>query len=208
MQSDIRQILDDGLSALGPRYDAAMGDALADFLDTLAHWNQRVGLTAVTDPAQMVTRHAIDSLSVEPWLQGPRVIDVGTGPGLPGIPLAIARPDLEFTLLDSLEKRTTFIRQVVWKLGLTNVDVITDRVQAYRPDAKFDTLVTRAFASLEETLDRSRHLCHGRFLAMKGKVPETEIEALEAGVRAVTQSYPVTVPGLDAERCVVVIQLN
>jgi len=179
----------------------------------MSRWNRRIGLTAVTDPHDMAIRHGLDSVSAEPFLSGPRVIDVGTGPGLPGVPLAIVRPDLQFTLLDSLEKRMVFVRQAVWELGLENVEVVTGRVQTYRPEAKFDTLITRAFSSLDEAWARTNHLVKARFVAMKGKPPRDEIDALKAtafgdrvgdrlGEHMEVACHPVTIPGLDAQRSI------
>ena len=213
-----RDLLRRGVQDLGLDLSSDAIDRLDVFLGHMARWNKRIGLTAITDPAEIAIRHGLDSLSVEPFLRGPRVIDVGTGPGLPGVPLAIARPDLQFTLLDSLEKRMTFVRQAVWEIGLENVEVVTSRVQAYRPEAKFDTLVTRAFAALDETWARSIHLVEGRFVAMKGKQSDEEIADLNAflasrnkgvnvdtAVDVAVNSYPIEVPGLNAARSVVVV---
>lgn len=220
-----RDLLTGGVEELGLQMAPDSIAKLDAFLGHMARWNKRIGLTAITDPAEMVIRHGLDSLSVEPFLRGPRVIDVGTGPGLPGVPLAIARPDLQFTLLDSLEKRMTFVRQAVWEIGLENVEVVTSRVQAYRPEAKFDTLVSRAFSSLDETMARSIHLVQGRFVAMKGHESVEEIADLKSFLRdallvhgglrdrvdkvvSEVESHSIEVPGLDAARSVVVVDID
>ncbi|HSW51993.1 MAG TPA: 16S rRNA (guanine(527)-N(7))-methyltransferase RsmG, partial [Sulfuricaulis sp.] len=162
-------------------------------------------LTAVRDPEQMVPRHLLDSLSVLPYLQGPRVLDIGTGAGLPGIPLALARPDLEFTLLDSNAKKTRFATQALHELGLKNVAVVQERVEKFHPAEKFDTLIARAFASIPDMLAASRHLCapHGRFLVMKGVFPQEELAAVTDGYRAEVKAL--TIPGLDAARHMVIL---
>ncbi len=183
-RSALRRRLDAGLAAMGADIDAALDDAGRDrliaFLALLAHWNRAYNLTAVRDPLEMVPRHLLDSLAVLPWVtQGP-VLDAGTGAGLPGIPLAVARPALEFTLLDSNGKKTRFVRQAVLELGLSNVDVVHSRLEAYRPGPKFATITARAVASLSELFDSCAHLAaaDARLLALKGRLPEQEIAAL------------------------------
>jgi 16S rRNA (guanine527-N7)-methyltransferase len=159
----------------------------------------------VRDPAEMVTRHLLDSLVIRPHVRGPRVLDIGTGPGLPGIPLAMACPELSFTLLDANGKMIRFVTQAVGELGLKNVEVVQTRVENYRPAAKFDTLVSRAFASIADMLTHARHLCapRGRFLAMKGVYPEEELAAVPSGF--VTEVVALTVPGLAADRHLVIL---
>lgn len=171
----------------------------------LARWNHTYNLTAVRDPAEMVTRHLLDSLAVAPQVRGPRVLDVGTGPGLPGIPLAIVFPQLAFTLLDSNGKMIRFVTQAVGELGLKNVEVVQTRVENYRPAQKFDTLVSRAFANIADMLEHTRHLPapHGRILAMKGRLSEEERAAIPA--EFAVEILPLHVPGLDAERQLVVL---
>jgi len=152
----------------------------------------------------MVKRHILDSLSLLPWLCGERILDVGSGAGLPGIPLAITRPELQFYLLDSNAKRTRFMLQVVAQLGLENVRIIRSRTQDYRPEQLFDCIVARAFSSIADLLIQAGRWCAptGRILAMKGQYPAQELESLNAGYRLIAV-HRVQVPGLDAERHVV-----
>lgn len=188
---------------------AADRQRLLAFVRLLAKWNAAYNLTAVRDPEEMITRHLLDSLVLLPYLQGPRVLDIGTGPGLPGIPLAIARPDCSFTLLDANAKKTRFVTQAVGELGLKNVEVVQARVENYRPEQKFDTLVARAFSSIADMLNNAQHLCApgGRFLAMKGVYPEEELAAIPADY-AVSEVVALKVPGLDAARHLVIITLR
>lgn len=182
---------------------------LLAFVRLLAKWNAAYNLTAVRDPEEMVTRHLLDSLVLLPYLQGQRVLDIGTGPGLPGIPLAIARPDCFFTLLDANAKKTRFVTQAAGELGLKNVEVVQTRVENYRPEQKFDTLVARAFSSIAGMLNNAQHLCApgGRFLAMKGVYPEGELAAIPVDY-AVSEVVALKVPGLDAARHLAIITLR
>jgi 16S rRNA (guanine527-N7)-methyltransferase len=198
--------LAEGSAALRVALPAEARDALLGYLDLLQKWNRAYNLTAVRDPAAMVTRHLLDSLAVAPYVRGPRVLDIGTGPGLPGIPLAIALPRLEFVLLDSNGKKIRFLRQAAAELGLGNVRIEHTRVEQFRPREKFDTLVSRAFASIAAMLAASAHLCRdtGRFLAMKGVYPEAELADIPPAFR-VEAVERLTVPGLDEQRHVVII---
>lgn len=197
--------LQQGLREMGLELPPAAVEKLLNFLQLLEKWNQAYNLTAVRDPEQMVPRHLLDSLSVLPYLQGPRVLDIGTGAGLPGIPLALARPDLEFTLLDSNAKKTRFATQALHELGLKNVAVVQERVEKFHPAEKFDTLIARAFASIPDMLAASRHLCapNGRFLVMKGVFPQEELAAVTDGYRAEVKAL--AIPGLDAARHMVIL---
>lgn len=175
---------------------------LESYLALLAKWNQTYNLTAVREEERMVSYHLLDSLTLVPQLNGgTRLLDVGSGGGMPGIPAAIARPDLQVVLLDSNHKKTTFLRQAVIELKLDNVEVVTNRVEAYQPDQKFDRITSRAFAELAEFVKLTRHLLApgGQYVAMKGVYPYEEIALLPEGF-AVAEVLPLTVPGLDAER--------
>ena len=197
--------LQQGLRDMGLELPPPAVEKLLDFLHLLEKWNKSYNLTAVRDPEQMVPRHLLDSLSVLPFLQGTRVLDIGSGAGLPGIPLALARPDLQFTLLDSNAKKTRFITQALHELGLKNVAVAQERVEKFHPATKFDTLIARAFASIPDMLAASRHLCapHGRFLLMKGVFPREELAAVTDGYRSEVKAL--TIPGLDAARHLVIL---
>lgn len=197
----IEQSIIEGCERLNLPLPAGAGAQMADYLTLLERWNRAYNLTAVRDPEAMVIRHLLDSLSILPWLQGPRVLDVGSGAGLPGIPLAMARPDCEFCLLDSNGKRTRFLIQAVAELSLTNISVVRSRVEDYQPATLFNSVVSRAFATLAEMAADAGRLCapNGRLLAMKGVFPDDELARLPPGY-AVVGVYPLHVPHLEAER--------
>ena len=175
---------------------------LGSYLELLNKWNKAYNLTAIREPERMVPLHMLDSLAVHPYVQDAQnIIDVGTGPGLPGIVLAIMNPHKTFTLLDSNGKKTRFLFQARTALNLTNVTIVNDRVEAYHPQQPFDMIVSRAFASLADMTHWCQHLRapQGCFLAMKGQYPADEITAIEQEFR-VDASYPLQVPGVDGER--------
>ncbi len=174
---------------------------LLDFVALLEKWNKVYNLTAVRDPRQMLTHHILDSLVILPFITGLRVLDIGSGAGLPGIPLALARPDLEFVLLDANAKKTRFMIQAIGTLGLRNVEVVHARVEKYQPERKFATLLARAFAEVAEIIDVAAHLCapRGEFLLMKGVHPGAELDNIPVGF-TVTGIEKLRVPGLAAER--------
>ena len=182
-------------------------DALTRYLEELTRWNKAYNLTAVRDPQQMVVRHIFDSLAAAPFLRGSRIIDVGTGAGLPGIPLALLYPDRQFTLLDSNGKKIRFVQHVAGELMLANVRPVQDRAEAYEPEQNFATVISRAFTSLADFVANSGHLVGtgGCLLAMKGKTPDAELAALPSDWRA-TRIEALQVPGLDAERHVIVLE--
>ena len=202
-----RQQLSPGMVALGLTLTEDAQVRLLAFIELLVKWNAAYNLTAVRDPAEMISRHLLDSLGVQPFVHGSHVADVGTGAGLPGIPLAIALPDRHFVLLDSNGKKTRFVIQAAANLGLRNVEVVQARVEDYRPAQPFATVVTRAFAALRDFVELAGHLGApgSRFLAMKGDYPADELRALPAGFQTLAV-HPLRVPGLDAKRCVVEIQ--
>lgn len=179
---------------------------LVGYVDMLHKWNKAYNLTSVRDPEQMLVRHILDSIVVEPHLEGERFIDVGTGPGLPGVPLAIVRPQAHFTLLDSLGKRVRFLRQVQHELKLQNITPVQSRVEDFPADPPFDGVISRAFASLNDMVSWCHHLpgSEGRFYALKGQLPQDEIAALPAGF-VVEKVASLAVPQLEGERHLVVI---
>lgn len=199
-------LLSRGLKAMGLDVPRPTRMRLVAFVRLLEKWNRQYNLTAVRDPEQMVTRHLLDSLSVLPYLMGPRVLDIGTGAGLPGIPLALARPNLDFTLLDSNAKKLAFVRQALYELRIANATAVQARAEKFHPETKFDTLIARAFAPLPEILAVSAHLGMpgGRLLAMKGVFPQEELAAIGANYRVEVKAL--TVPGLDAERHLVILE--
>ena len=177
-------------------------DLLIQYVELLVKWNKAYNLTSVRDPADMLIKHILDSLMVGPKLKGKSFIDVGTGPGLPGIPLAILYPEANFVLLDSLGKRITFLRQVVFQLKLTNVKPVLARVEEYHPEIPFDGVLSRAFSSLNDMVNWCHHLIEdekGRFYALKGQYPEDEITALPDNIIMMTSSK-IDVPRLVGER--------
>ncbi len=203
--ADPRAQLARGCTQMQLQLPEAAEQVLLEFLTLLAKWNATYNLTAIRTPTDMVSKHLLDSLSVLPFLQGRRIVDVGSGAGLPGLPLALACPDREFVLLDSNAKKTRFITHAAATLGLRNVQVVQKRAEDYRPEELFATVISRAFASLRDFVRRSGHLGapHARFLAMKGRLPEAELKSMPAGYAA--EVHALRVPGLDAQRCVVEI---
>lgn len=182
---------------------------LVGYVELLHKWNKAYNLTSVRDPEEMLVRHILDSIVVEPHLQGTHFIDVGTGPGLPGIPLAIVRPDAHFTLLDSLGKRVRFLRQVQHELGLENITPVQSRVEAFPAEPGFDGVISRAFASLTDMVSWCHHLPaeNGRFYALKGLRPDNEIAGLPKGF-SLEKIIQLQVPALDGERHLVIIKPN
>lgn len=182
-------------------------EQLLGYVALLHKWNKAYNLTSVRDPQQMLIRHIMDSIVVNAHLQGKSFIDVGTGPGLPGIPLAIVRPDSHFTLLDSLGKRIRFIRQVMHELEITNVMPVQSRVEDFSLPDGFDGVISRAFASLQDMLSWCHHLPakdNGKFYALKGMVSRQELEQLPEGFH-VADIIRLDVPELDGERHLIII---
>ncbi|MFZ1827943.1 MAG: 16S rRNA (guanine(527)-N(7))-methyltransferase RsmG [Candidatus Competibacteraceae bacterium] len=200
----IEQSITEGVERLGIPLPDGSVERLAAYLALLERWNRAYNLTAVRDPDTMVIRHLLDSLSILPWIKGSCVLDVGSGAGLPGIPLAVARPGLAFSLLDSNGKRTRFLTQAVAELQLMNIEVVRSRVEDYQPASPFNSVVSRAFATLADLLASAGRLCapDGRLLAMKGVFPDDELARLPPGYILVGV-YPLHVPNLEAERCLV-----
>jgi 16S rRNA (guanine527-N7)-methyltransferase len=182
---------------------------LVGYVEMLHKWNKAYNLTSVRDPEQMLIRHIMDSIVVEPHLQGSRFIDVGTGPGLPGVPLAIVRPDAHFTLLDSLGKRIRFLKQVQHELKLVNIEPVQSRVEDFPAEPPFDGVISRAFASLNDMLNWCHHLPgeKGQFYALKGVVPDDELATLPAGF-AVDRVVKLAVPQLEGERHLIVVSVT
>jgi len=197
-----------GLAALGMEVTPAQRARMAAHLELVAKWNRVHNLTAVRETAQMVALHLLDSLTLLPHLGGARtLLDVGSGAGFPGIPIAIARPDLAVTVLDSSRKKCVFLEQAKAELGLDNLQVACERVEQWRPEGRFDAVASRAFAELADFVSQARHLVApgGRMLAMKGVHPFEEIARVPASHRVV-EVVELAVPSLDAKRHLVLLE--
>jgi 16S rRNA (guanine527-N7)-methyltransferase len=197
------KLLRDGLTALKLPVDDDKVAKLLAFIALIEKWNKAYNLTAIRRRDEMVNLHLLDSVAILPYLEGKQMIDVGTGAGLPSIPLSIFCPDIEFQLLDSNAKKTRFVQQAILELKLPNVKVTHSRVEDFEPEQPFDTVLTRAFASLPEIVDLTQHLTseNGTLLCMKGQTPEEELTA----VNAQTTLISINVPHIEAERCLVKI---
>jgi 16S rRNA (guanine527-N7)-methyltransferase len=204
---EVDDILRGGLTELGLAASPEQIERLLAFLGLLGKWNRVYNLTAIDRPAEMVRLHLLDSLAVSPYLGGSRVLDVGTGAGLPGIPLAILDPQREFVLLDSNAKKTRFVTQAAIQLGLSKVRVVHARVEQFQDTPGFDRVICRAFAALPDIVAQTRRLLRpgGIILALKGKSPVDEMEQVKD---AEVKTYRLDVPGVDAERHVVAITVR
>ena len=198
--------LDQGLQQGGNPLSESQRNHLLSYLELLQKWNKVHNLTAVRDPAEMVTLHLLDSLSVLPHINVERLLDVGSGAGLPGIPLAVCRPDLQVAVMDASQKKASFMRQAKAELGLNNLEVLCGRVEQYQPPRIFDAIISRAFSDLKEFVSLTRHLLMpgGSWLAMKGARPHDELAQLPADAQVI-DILPLHVPGLDAQRHLVVL---
>ena len=189
-----------GAAALGQQLPEQSVRQLATLLSELAHWNRRINLTAIREPVNMVSGHILDSLAVRPHLCGPRVIDIGTGAGFPGLPLAITEPDMEFVLLDSNGKKISFVQHMIGELGLSNARAVKARAEDYAPGSGFDTVIARALASVPRLIELSSDLVgeDGQLLALKGKNPVAELEQISTSPTWVYSVTELHVPGLEA----------
>lgn len=190
----------------GVRLDSSQVDKLLAYLQLLIKWNKTYNLTAIREPDDMLNRHLIDSLSIAPYVEGDHVLDVGTGPGLPGIPLAIVIPEIAFQLLDSNVKKTRFLTQCKIELGLPNIQISHSRVETARFAQNFDQIVSRAFTSLGNMVSLCQHLLAdtGQFLAMKGVEPEEEAEAIPQSFK-IEKTIQLNVPACEAQRHLIII---
>lgn len=199
-------ILIAGAAQLGIELSERQAAQLIRLLDELDDWNQRMNLTAIRERSAQVTKHLLDSLSIQPFLHGERVLDVGTGAGFPGLPLAIVNPHRSFTLLDSTAKKLKFIEHAAATLSLPNVQTVHTRAENFRPPERFDIVVSRAVGPIEQFVKWAGHLCvgGGRLLAMKGRDPAAELAGLPSGWK-VAAIHRLNVPTLDEERHLVEI---
>jgi 16S rRNA (guanine527-N7)-methyltransferase len=206
--ADLAQPLRAGVDAMALSVSPAQQELLLRYVALLDKWNKVYNLTAVREPERMIGLHILDSLAVLPHIGAAKnLLDVGTGGGLPGIVLAITRPDVRVTMLDSLQKKTTFVRQAIGELGLKNADVVCRRVEAYQPEQKFDVIISRAFAEMAEFVNGAAHLLaeNGRILAMKGVHPQVEIVRLPSSHR-ITDVIELQVSTVDGQRHLAVVK--
>ncbi len=208
-ESELSNLLGNGIQQLGLERNPVAEAVMITHLLLLRKWNRSFNLTAIDNPKEIVVRHLLDSLSVAPWIRGSRILDIGSGAGFPGLPLAALRPDRHFTLLDSRGKKIRFIDTVVRSSGIKNVQTVQNRLQQFRSGNKFDTLVARAFASLTDLYLGCRHLLGPgtRLLAMKGEVPEAEVNELGNIHGLQCRIERLQVPFLDASRNLVIIEV-
>jgi len=206
-QGELDRRLEDGIAELGLALGRKARSQLLQHLELLDKWNRVHNLTSIRDAAQAVSVHLLDSLAVVPHLVGERLLDAGSGAGFPGVPIAVARPDLQVDLLDSSHKKCAFLRQAVAELGLRNVRVACERIESWHPGRQFDCIVSRALAEISEVVALCAHLLApgGVIAAMKGVYPFDEIERIPPGFR-VRRVQPLAVPGLQAERHLVLIE--
>jgi 16S rRNA (guanine527-N7)-methyltransferase len=195
------ELLVAGAAALGVGLDALRSAALLRLVDELEAANSQFNLTAIRDRLGMLRKHVLDSLSLQPYLRGVRLADVGTGAGFPGLPLAVMNPERHFALIEATGKKARFVVQTAERIGCANAEVVHARAEAYRPPQLFDTVMARALSSLADFVAYAGHLCapDGRLLAMKGKRPDEELAAVPKSFR-VLAVHRLQLPGLDDER--------
>ena len=201
--------LEKALTANGYHFSSEIQEKFLHYLKLLQDWNRVFNLTAIRNLNDMILLHLLDSLSIHVYLHGTRVIDVGSGAGLPGIPLALIFPDKEFVLLDSNSKKTRFLTQAVIDLKITNSEVIHSRSEDFFPEKKFDSVLSRAFSSLAEMLEKTKHLTttDGQFLAMKGMYPAEEIQAISNEFE-LTAAHKIVIEGLEAKRHLICLRIK
>ena len=205
----INDILNQALNENALLLDEVTKNKLVDYLERLSAWNRVFNLTSITEPREMVYLHLIDSLVISPYLQGSRLLDVGTGAGLPGLPLAILNPHQHWVLLDKNSKKTRFLTQVIAELSLANVEVIHQRSEDFHPTACFDSILSRAFGTIPLFAETTEHLLcpHGILLAMKGKYPQEELDAIPTRF-LVKQVSRIDIKGTHMERHIVCLALT
>jgi 16S rRNA (guanine527-N7)-methyltransferase len=210
LDNNLSALLEHGVAQLQLALDSEQKKKLMDYVKLLSHWNKAYNLTAVRDEGEMMVKHILDSLSVVPFFAGREsIIDIGSGAGLPGVPLAICYPMAAITTVDSNGKKTRFMQHVVTHLGLSNITVLNKRAEQLAAEKKYDAVTSRAFTSLTDMLAKTNHLLQnkGLFLAMKGVYPTEELSELPTGYK-VTAVHELKVPGLAAERHLVAIALD
>ncbi|MGZ8225313.1 MAG: 16S rRNA (guanine(527)-N(7))-methyltransferase RsmG [Methylococcaceae bacterium] len=199
-----REILVSGLESLNLKLADEQIKQLLDFIKLIEKWNKAYNLTAIRNREEMVRLHLLDSLAIVPFVEGQRIVDIGTGAGLPGIPLAICLPDIQFTLLDSNAKKTRFVQQVALELKLKNVVICHNRAETYQPEQAFNAVITRAFAGLADIVRLTSHLLakNGVLLAMKGQNLESELADVSGEITVI----PIKIPDTEVDRCLIKIE--
>ena len=200
---NLAHLLQSGLDLLNLKLPKTTQEDIIKYINLLDKWNKIHNLTAIRDPKAILIRHIFDSLAIVPFIKGPDILDFGTGAGLPGIPLALALPEWNFVLLDSSNKKTTFLNHVVLSLNIKNVKVVTKRIEEFRFDRGFATIVTRATTKTGIVIDKTVHLCAGswQILVMKGKNPKDELSDISKPF----ELHRIEVPYLDEERHIAII---
>lgn len=203
----LRAKLQTGLVDMGLVISELTQQKLLDYVALIHKWNKVHNLTAVREPEEMITLHLLDSLAVLPHIQAERLLDVGSGAGLPGIPLALCLPELQVTVLDSSHKKASFMRQAKAELEIANLEVVCTRVEQFKPDVQYDVIISRAFSDLNLFTSLSRHLCKpgGQWLAMKGQLPHDELAQISIQPSKI---IPLQVAGLEAQRHLVFLPFN
>ena len=193
-----------GITDLGLEISASSQAKLICFIELIQKWNRTFNLTAIRQREEMVSHHLLDSLSIANYVSGPHILDIGSGAGLPGIPLAISLPQYQFVLLDSQGKKTRFLLQVKNELDLPNVEIVQERVEHYQPGELFNEITARAFGSVHDIISLSKHLLlpKGQWLLMRGQVMEEEL----SGIKGTAEIVPLKVPGLNKQRSLVLIR--
>ena len=207
MNEEERTRLASGAEALGRPLSSEELEKMLALVALLIEWNQKFNLTAIREPMAIVEKHLLDSLTVQPWLKGPFITDVGTGAGFPGLPLAIVNPTFRFTLIDATAKKIRFVEHAATTLGLKEVTAVATRAENFRPQQRATTVIARALGSIDTFVKQAGHLCakSGRLLAMKGRDPSPELAALPFGWR-VAGLERLVVPGLADERHLVILE--
>lgn len=209
LRTEFKSRINEAGAKIGIDISLEQNELLIQYLELLIKWNKAYNLTAIRDPEEMFIKHIIDSLSIAPFIKGETILDVGTGPGLPGIPMAIMFPSKHFSLLDSNGKKTRFLVQAKMSLKLSNIEVFNVRVEKLSKDKLYDQIMSRAFTALDNMVHLCKHLLSpdGEFLAMKGLIPKDEIEMVESQYK-IHSITPLVVPGCMDQRHLITVKKN